>query len=178
MDVIFAGKNHVEITPALREYVNERLRKVEKHFDHLRSAEVFQSRQRNWQIIEVTLHADGLIIRAKQRAKDVYASIDAVIDKLDRQITHYKERLIDRSRTAGNKRRTAETALAPEREVQPARIVKTKRFAVKPMTPEEAAMQMDLLGHNFFVFTNAETEQLNVLYRREDENYGLIEPAF
>jgi len=178
MEVIFAGKNHVEVTPALREYVNERLRKVEKHFDHVRSAEVFQSKQRNWQIIEVTLHADGLIIRAKQRAKDVFASIDAVVDKLDRQIKHYKERLIDRSRTPGNKRRAAETALTPERETPPAKIVKTKRFPVKPMTPEEAALQMELLGHDFFVFTNSETEQLNVLYKRLDEDYGLIEPAF
>ena len=177
MEVIFSGKN-VEVTEALRSHLTEQLRKLEKYFNHLQTAEAVQSKQRNWHILEVTLHADGLIIRATERSSDMYASIDAVVEKLERQIRDYKERLIHRARAPATKRLPAAETTDTERAGERPRIVKTKRFAIKPMSPEEAALQMDLLGHDFFVFSNAETQQVNVLYRRHDNDYGLIEPAF
>jgi len=186
LQINFAGKN-VEITESLKAHAEKRLRKLLKHFGRISTIELVHSRQRNWHSIEVTVHADGIVLRAQERSNDAQGALDQVADKLQRQLDRYREKLIHRSRQQAEVPPAAAGAeSASEQEAEPAaatsplgpQIVRMKRFAVKPMVPEEAAMQMDLLGHDFFVFANADTEQVNVLYRRRDSNYGLIEPQF
>ena len=132
---------------------------------------------KNRNIFEVTILSKGLFIRAEETTNDMYASIDAVIDKLERQIRKNKTKL---------GRRIHQEAFVPDNfqideqieEENSFKIMKSKRFAIKPMDVEEAILQMNLLGHNFFVFSNSETEEVNVVYKRKDGNYGLIEPEF
>ena len=185
MQVIVNGKN-LEVSEAMRERVTQRMQKLERHFHFLQDAHVTLSSQRNWQIAEVTLPVAGHLLRAEERSNDMYASLDSVIDKLERQLRRHKGRLSRRGRGPSESEEVsvseedlAEEEMAEtsaERESLP-QVVRTKRFAMKPMSVEEGALQMELLGHDFFVFTNAETESINVLYRRKDGNLGLIEPA-
>jgi len=183
LQINFAGKN-VEISEGLKAYADKRLRRLLKHFGRINTIEFVHSRQRNWHSIEVTVHADGIVLRAQERSNDAQGAMDQVADKLQRQLDRYRQKLIDRSRQQAGIPAAAVAAEASEEEAEQAaatsplgpQIVRMKRFAVKPMAPEEAAMQMDLLGHDFFVFANADTEQVNVLYRRKDGHYGLIEP--
>jgi putative sigma-54 modulation protein len=129
--------------------------------------------------VEVTIPIDGMILRGEESTGDIYTSIDLVVEKLEKQIEKFKGRYNKRFNKQFNKNVSETYALDEENEQETVPdIVKTKRFAMKPMTTEEAILQIDLLGHNFFVFSNAETEQVNVLYRRKDGNYGLIEPEF
>ncbi|MHB9026301.1 MAG: ribosome hibernation-promoting factor, HPF/YfiA family [Armatimonadota bacterium] len=180
MQIIFSGK-HVEVTPALREYAESKLAKLTRFFDHLQDIHVTESILRNQHIVEVTLHADGRVIRAEERSPDMYTSIDLVLDKLERQLVRYKGRFITRTRESLEGVKPTElTAPRTEPEEEPVEqpaIVRTKRFAVKPMDPEDAAVEMELVGHDFFVFRNARSDQVNVLYRRRDGDYGLIEPV-
>jgi putative sigma-54 modulation protein len=127
------------------------------------------STQRGKYVVEVTLPLNGMILRAEESAQDAFASVDLVVEKLERQLDKYKTRLLKRDK---QEPRLSEH----EEEPETGRIVKVKRFAMKPMMPEEAAMQMELLGHDFFVFSNGETGLVNVIYRRKDGNFGLIEP--
>lgn len=186
MQVIFSGKN-VELTPALREYAESKLLKLARFYDHIQEAKVTETIFRNQHVVEVTLIANGTIIRAEERSADMYSSLDLVIDKLERQLSRYKDRFVSRTRDAlegmkPNAMTAAEITGRPgpgeveEEMLQPA-IVRTKRFAVKPMDPEEAAMEMELIGHDFYVFRNAESNVVNVIYKRRDGNYGLIEPT-
>lgn len=184
MQVIFSGK-HIEMTPALREYAEGKLLKLTRFFGHVQEAKVTESILRGQHIVEVTLRADGTLIRAEERSADMYSSIDLVIDKLERQLTRYKSRFTTRTRESLEGHKPAEavanrteflTTGEDENEDLP-RIVRTKRFAVKPMDPEEAALEMELIGHDFYVFHNAENNQVGVIYRRRDGNYGLIEPS-
>jgi putative sigma-54 modulation protein len=183
LQINFAGKN-VEISEGFKAYADKRLRRLLKHFGRINTIELVHSRQRNWHSIEVTVRADGIVLRAQERSNDAQGAMDQVADKLQRQLDRYRQKLIDRSRQQAEIPAAAGAAPASEEEAEPAaassplgpQIVRMKRFAVKPMAPEEAAMQMDLLGHDFFVFANADTEQVNVLYRRKDGHYGLIEP--
>jgi len=161
------GKN-IEVTDALRSYVEKRLKKLEKYLSNYGDAQVTLTVERDSHRIEVTIPINGMILRGEESTGDMYASVDQVVEKLEKQVERFKGRLNRRLRAAGN----AEEAAAEE----PLRVVRTKRFAIKPMEVEEAIMQMNLLGHNFFVFANAETEQVNVVYKRKDGNYGLIEP--
>ncbi|HEY3418047.1 MAG TPA: ribosome-associated translation inhibitor RaiA [Armatimonadota bacterium] len=177
MQIIFSGK-HVEVTPALREYAETKLAKLTRFFDHLQDVHVTESILRNQHIVEVTLHADGRVIRAEDRSPDMYSSIDLVIDKLERQLVRYKGRFITKTRESLDGAKPTEISATPEEQPeQLPGIVRTKRFAVKPMDPEEAAMEMELIGHDFFVFRNSESDQVNVIYRRRDGDYGLIEPV-
>ncbi|HON86886.1 MAG TPA: ribosome-associated translation inhibitor RaiA, partial [Bacillota bacterium] len=130
---------------------------------------VMFSTQRGKYVVEVTLPLNGMILRAEESAQDAFASVDLVVEKLERQLDKYKTRLLKRDK---QEPRLSEH----EEEPETGRIVKVKRFAMKPMMPEEAAMQMELLGHDFFVFSNGETGLVNVIYRRKDGNFGLIEP--
>jgi len=182
MQIVFTGK-HVEITPAFREYAESKLSKLDRFFDHVQEIHVIESILRNQHVVEVTLKADGTLIRAEERSPDMYSSIDLVTDKLERQLSRYKDRFITRTRESlqglkpGEVGTTAAAPLpaaAPTNE-QPA-IMRTKRFAIKPMDPEEAALEMELIGHDFYVFRNSASEEVNVIYRRRDGNYGLIEP--
>ncbi|MDR7420244.1 MAG: ribosome-associated translation inhibitor RaiA [Armatimonadota bacterium] len=181
------GKN-LAVTEALRTYVTEKLSKLPRYFDQVQDAQVVLSvaRDRNRgraQTVEVTVWCDGLVLRAEEHSEDMYASIDLATEKLERQIAKYRSRMIEKRRQDESRKRqrreeSAEIALRAGPDVDEAApaIVRTKRFAMKPMTTEEAAVQLELLGHEFFVFRQAATQEINVLYRRRDGNYGLIEP--
>jgi putative sigma-54 modulation protein len=179
MKIIFKGK-HIEVTDAMRNYIEKRLSKIERHFDHILEVIVTLSVEKNRQIVEATLQARRALIRAEEETNDMYTSIDKVADKLERQIQKYKEKYFQKPHPGTEKKGLANQGLDAEDSESDkiAKIVKTKRFAIKPMSVEEAAMQMDLLGHNFFVFANDNTNKVNVLYKRKDGNFGLIEPEF
>ncbi|NMP20993.1 ribosome hibernation-promoting factor, HPF/YfiA family [Sulfobacillus harzensis] len=168
MDVIVRGKN-VEVTEALKDHVTRKLSKMEKFFDHHRSitAHAMLSVEKESQIIEVTIPMDGLLLRGEEETPDMYASVDRVVDKLERQLTKYKARTKPRHSTG---------AREGDGDRVDTELVRRKTFPRKPMTVDEALMQMDLLGHDFFAFTNAETDTINVVYRRQDGHYGLLEP--
>ena len=180
MQIIFTGK-HMEVSSASKDYAEQKLQKLSRFFDHVQEIHLTESILRNQHIIEVTLKADGTLIRAEERSPDMYTSIDLVVDKLERQLSRYKARFITRTRESlgGLKPSELPPAAPPPAEATPSAeysIARTKRFAIKPMDPEEAAMEMELIGHDFYVFRNAESDEVNVIYRRRDGNYGLIEP--
>ena len=174
------GKN-IEVTDALREYATKRLSKLERYIDDVKVAQVTLSVEGEDHKVEVTIPLNGVILRGEETNEDMYTAIDMVEEKLEKQIDTYQTRLYRSYRGAGHKQAVQEEAkrqLAQEEAPEKFKIVRTKRFALKPMDEEEAIMQMNLLGHNFFVFHNAETEEVNVVYKRKDGNYGLIEPDF
>lgn len=174
MRLTVRGKN-LEVTDALRDYVAKRLGKLEKFFE-LDEVLVTLLVERENHVVEVTIPFNGMILRGEEETGDMYSSIDLVVDKLEKQIEKYKTRLLSRRYKTQAPREAQPVDREKEvREDEP-KIVRTKRFAIKPMPVDEAVMQMNLLGHSFFVFTNAETEDVNVVYRRKDGNYGLIEP--
>lgn len=193
MKIIIKG-NNIKINESLKKYINEKIGRLSKYYDRLQSAEVELLRQDNRsaeesQRVEVTLIADGAIFRCEEMSISMYASIDIVSEKLERQLRRYKQKLISKGRKTARKDDTidyeetsidedaAEIAVQGDDSIDP-QIVKVKRFAVKPMTPHEASLQMEMLNHNFFVFLNDNTEQVNVIYKRGDGDYGLIEPDF
>ncbi len=182
--MIVNGKN-IDVSDTMRERVIQRMRKLERRFHFLHDAHVSLSTQRNWQIAEVTLQAAGHLLRAEERSNDIYASLDSVVDKLDRQLRRHKGRFSRKGRGTNEEEESAvieppASEAEPEEPIEEAslpRVVRTKKFVMKPMSIEEAVLQMELLGHDFFMFTNAETENINVLYRRKDGDLGLIEPG-
>lgn len=172
------GKN-LELTDALKDYTTKRLSKLEKYIDDLKEAQVALSVGSEGHKVEVTIPLNGVILRGEETSEDMYSSIDLVVEKLEKQIEKYKTRLYRSNRGAGLKKAWLEEAKRElEADVDTFKVVRTKRFALKPMDEEEAIMQMNLLGHAFFVFFNSRTEEVNVVYRRKDGNYGLIEPNF
>lgn len=182
MDLIVKGRN-ITVTPALRDYAKEKILKLTRFFEPMVKMEIEMIVQKNPSIqmnqtAEVTIFTKKAVIRAKESSTDMYSALDQVADKLERQIKRYKGKLYT-SNNKHNKKPAEAAAKASKKEAKkgPA-IVKTKQFAIKPMTPEEASLQMELLGHDFYVFTNSETEEINVIYRRRDNNYGLIEPQY
>ncbi len=176
MRTIVSGKNF-DITDPLRDRVYKRLSKFEKYFGPDTEAHATLSVEKNRHIIEVTIPFNGVILRGEEATGDMYTSIDNVVDKLERQMRRQKTKL-ERRNKDGNIRFENWTPPVEEYEDEEVKIVRTKRFAMKPMPTEEAVLQMELLGHNFFVYSNAETEEVNVVYKRKDGNYGLIEPEF
>lgn len=174
MNIIVRGKN-IQVTPALREYVEKRIGKIEKYFEDIPEAQVTMTVEKDRHRVEVTIPLNGIILRGEEETGDMYASIDLVIDKLEKQVSKHKTKLAKKLR---NQSLRELAAIPKEDEEEEPRVVRTKRFAIKPMPVEEAIMQMNLIGHNFFVFSNAETEEVNVVYKRKDGNYGLIEPEF
>jgi putative sigma-54 modulation protein len=170
------GKN-VELSPALRDYAQKKLGKLEKHLNDSARVELELAAERNpsieaSQIAEATVWTKGPVLRARESSPDMKASIDMLVDKLERQANRLREK-----RRRGPSRNSGEVVdLRPPADRDEPLIVKTKQFAVKPMSPEEAVLQLELIGHDFFVFQNAETDDVNVLYRRRDGRYGLIEP--
>jgi putative sigma-54 modulation protein len=182
MRVTVKGRN-VQVTDAAKAYAEKKLQKLDKYFHNIKDATVTQSTLRNWHIVEVLVAGDGIYLRGEERSGDMYASIDAVVEKLEKQLERFKGKLLahprpdeDLAAVGAGTEQGADELLEDEADEEMPGIVKTKRFSIKPMGAEEAAMQMELLNHDFFVFLNAETEQVNVLYRRKDGNYGLIEP--
>lgn len=177
MRIEVTGKN-LDVTPALRDYSEKKVRKLVKFFrgGEVRT-EVLLSVQRDTHIAEITLHLNGLLLRAESRTFDMYASVDEAVDRIEQQVRKYKTRIQRRLQDSPRKGYTPDLHVADgEKESAEPVLVRTKRFAMKPMDADEAIMQMELLGHDFFVFTNSQTELINVVYRRRDGNYGLIEP--
>jgi ribosomal subunit interface protein len=174
------GEN-IEVTPALREYVEKKIGKLERYFDYTEDVhvhvnlKVYNDKQGK---IEVTIPMPHLLLRAEERHDDMYAAIDLVADKLERQIRKHKTKVNRKLRDRDKEVKqvvAAHNHAAVENEEEEFEIVRTKHFSLKPMNSEEAILQMNLLGHNFFIFTNAETNRTNIVYRRKDGKYGLIE---
>lgn len=176
MRFTISGKN-IEITEGLRSAVTDKLGKLEKYFTPDTEVIVTMSVEKERQKIEVTIPVKGNIIRSEQVSSDMYVSIDLVEEVIERQLRKYKTRLIAKQQDGGNFRREFIEKEEPE-EPEEVKIIRTKHFGIKPMYPEDACVQMELLGHNFFVFCNAETEEVNVVYKRKGNTYGLIEPEF
>lgn len=174
------GKN-IELTDALKDYTTKRLSKLEKYIDDVKEAQVALSIERGMHKVEVTIQLNGLILRGEEATEDMYTSIDMVEEKLEKQIEKYKTRLYKSNRGSGLKKALADEIkkdIEKNNNIEKFNVVRTKKFALKPMDEEEAIMQMNLLGHSFFVFFNAESDEVNVVYKRKDGNYGLIEPDF
>ncbi len=179
------GKN-LDVTDALNSYIEKKLQKLEKYFHDIKAADVILSVYRGMHVVQVTLEGDGILLRGEERrGTDMYGSIDQVVEKLETRVKKFKGKRSGKTMTEGPREKeaikdqTMTQAFGPEEteaEEMPV-VVRTKRFEMEPMTPEEAAQQMELLHHDFFVFRNSETEDVNVVYKREDGNYGLIEPA-
>ena len=170
---IVTSARHLELTPALKNYAEEKVAKFDRYLSNISEAKVTLILEKNVHKAEILLNVNGILIWAESSTGDVYSAIDEVIDKLDMQVKKYKGKL--NSHRKGESGKTAIGAPSPADEG--GRIIKTKRFGIKPMTPEEASMQMELLDKNFFIFTDASTGQINVIYKRNDGNYGLIEPT-
>lgn len=176
MRFTISGKN-IDITEGLRNTVTEKLGKLEKYFTPDTEVIVTMSVEKERQKIEVTIPVKGNIIRSEQVSSDMYVSIDLVEEVIERQLRKYKTKLIAKHQEGTNFRREFIEKEEPE-ELEEVQIIRTKHFGIKPMYPEDACIQMELLGHNFFVFCNAETEEVNVVYKRKGNTYGLIEPEF
>ena len=160
----------------MRQYVEKKLSKLERYFENIDEAIATLSVEKERHIVEVTVPLNGgMLLRGEEETNDMYASVDLVMEKLERQIEKYKTKIARKMKDGKLLDLAAGQEKAAEEEP---RLVRTKRFAMKPMPVEEAILQMNLLGHDFFVFSNAETEEVNVVYRRRDGNYGLIEPIF
>jgi putative sigma-54 modulation protein len=171
------GKN-VDVTDSLKDYALQKLGKLEKHLNDQARLELELQVEKNPsisenQVAEATIWTKGPVLRARESSSDMKASIDLLVEKLERQARRYRDKR--RRGPHGNHDHAPEGIPVVPSEETPV-IVKTKQFAIKPMTPEEAVLQLELIGHDFFVFQNAETNDVNVIYRRRDGNYGLIEP--
>ena len=173
MKISIFGKN-IEVSDYLENIVHKKIRKLDKFFSDETEAMVTLSVEHNRHIAEVTIPYDGGVIRAEEVTGDMYASIDNVIDKIEKQVHKFRKR-IEKDHRSGIFS-TEELDYEEEEEEGP-RIVRVKHFDIKPMSEEEAMLQIELLGHSFYVFENAETGSINVLYKRNDGNYGLIEPT-
>lgn len=176
MELTVRGKN-LEITDALHSYVEKHTGKIQRYFDKPIKINVLLRISNLTKTCEVTVFVDGVILRGVEKSDDMYKSIDLVFDKVERQIHKYKTRLAKWFK----EKHTFSPAFIQEKEPAPAaqdsefEIVKTKHFNISPMSPEEAILQMNLLGHNFFMFFNSDTDAMAVVYRRDDGKYGLID---
>jgi putative sigma-54 modulation protein len=176
------GKN-LEVSDSLHRYAEEKLGKLERHLGDATRLELELAVEKNpsisdKQVAEATIWTKGPILRARESSDDMRASIDLLAEKLERQVKRYKEKRQRKqvARHGPHHQHDEEVRPVVPEEDEPV-IVKTKQFAVKPMTPEEAVLQLELIGHDFFVFRNVESSDVNVVYRRRDGNYGLIEPS-
>lgn len=177
MKLQITGKN-MDLSPAVRRYIERKLGKLSRHLPNIieSKVEVCEEKTKSPQqrfVVQVTLDSSGTLLHGEERGEDLFTAIDKVAAIMNRQIEHYKGKLYEKGRGSS----FARSEFSEEVETQPPRmVVKVKRFAVKPMSVAEATDQMELLGHDFFLFFNADTGELNLLYRRKDGNYGLIEP--
>jgi putative sigma-54 modulation protein len=177
MDLKISGKN-IELPPTVRSYVERKLGKLNRHLPNIMETkvEITEEKTKSPQhryVVQVTINSSGTLLRGEERGKDLFKAIDKVKVVLNRQIERYKGKLYDKGRGASPR-----TEFAAELEsVQPTgRVTKVKRFDIKLMTTTEAINQMELLGHDFYLFRNSDTEDINLVYRRKDGNYGLIKP--
>ena len=176
MRFIISGKN-IEVTEGIRSAIEHKLSKLDKYFSE--DAEIFVtlSVERNRQKIEVTIPMKGQVVRAEQDSTDMYVSIDLVVDIIERQIRRYKTKLMNK-KLSGTEFKKEFFEVDDDTQDEEIKIVRSKKFAIKPMDVEEACVQMELIGHTFFVFRNADTFEVNVVYKRKDGTFGLIEPEF
>ncbi len=174
MKMIVSGKNF-EVTEALRNYAQNKIGKLDRHFDHEAEAKVKMFVEHGKHIVEATVYVDSMIIRAVEKNDDMYAAVDLVLEKLERQITKYKTKLYAKIKHKNLQTSVDFEEIEEEPEVKRPKLVKVKKFNFKPMNVEEAILQMELLGHNFFVFKEEETMETCVVYKRNDGQYGLIE---
>ncbi|MCR4675288.1 MAG: ribosome-associated translation inhibitor RaiA [Lachnospiraceae bacterium] len=176
MKIKITGRN-IELTEGLKAAVEEKLSKLDKYFNEDTQANVTLSVEKERQKIEVTIPVKGNIIRSEQVSNDMYVSIDLVEEVIERQMKKYRNKLVSRQQEPGEF--FAEEFISKaEDEEEEISIIRSKKFGMKPMYPEDACVQMELLGHSFFVFRNAETDEVNVVYKRRGNTYGLIEPEF
>lgn len=175
MRYIISGKN-IDVTDGLKSFIYEKIGKLERYFTPETEVHVTLSVEKERQKIEITIPVKGNIIRAEQVSNDMYASIDLVEEIIERQLKKYKNKLIDQKQSGGNFNQAYMEEEYTEDET--VNITRVKKFAMKPMDAEEACVQMELLGHNFYVFRNADTDEVNVVYKRKGNTYGLIEPEF
>lgn len=177
MKVTVITKN-IELTPALKESVEKKISKLSRYFESGVEAKATLSVQKNRQIVEVTIPFNGVVLRGEESTDDMYKSIDLIEDKLERQIRKQKTKL-SRKNSGGSLRFPSfNSDIVKDDHEDEAKIVKTKRFNVKPMSADEAILQMELLGHSFFVYEDSDTSKVNVMYKRKDGDYGLIEPEY
>ena len=177
MKFIIIGKN-IDVTPGLREAVESKLGKLGRYFTPNTEIHVTLSVQKGHQKIEVTIPVKGGLVRSEQESSDMYVSIDLVEEVIESQLRKFKNKLVARQQHGGNYNQELVDAQDNIRDDGEIKIVRTKKFGFKPMYPEDACVQMELLGHNFYVFSNAETDEVNVVYKRKNGTYGLIEPEF
>ena len=191
MKIVIEGKN-IELTKALKDYVNEKLTRLQNHYEQLikyhevrvKLSVLKNPRITNNNITEVTIFLDGRIVRSEQASEDMYASIDLVVDKLDRQIQKYKSKVYRSYQHKERPQPSPELSglLLPiesttnSKNYPDGKIIKSKKFHIHSMTPEEACDQLELISHDFYVFVNSKTNEVNIIYKRKDKDYGLIEP--
>lgn len=175
MQYIISGKN-IDVTDGLRSAIQEKIGKLERYFTKDTEIHVTLSVEKDRQKIEITIPVKGNIIRAEQVSNDMYVSIDLVEEIIERQLRKYKNKLVEQKQSVGafNKAFVEDESY----EDDAIEIIRTKKFAIKPMDAEEACMQMELLGHNFYVFRNVDTNEVNVVYKRKGNTFGLIEPEY
>lgn len=185
--MVVKGKN-VEIADSLRDYVEKKLNRLDRLNDKITSMQVELSTEptkaaQDRQVVQVTVQINGTILRAEEASSDMFAAVDAVVDKLERRMERYKEKLYHKTDIRKNRRAAARTlaasTAAPPLQMadeESGQIVRTKRFQIKPMAASEAVEQMELLGHDFYIFYNEELSGVNVVYKRRDGTYGLLVP--
>ena len=173
MKFIIIGRN-IDVTEGLKSAVQEKLGKLERYFTPETEIHVTLSVEKDRQKIEVTIPVKGNIIRSEQVSSDMYVSIDLVEEVIERQLRKYKTKIVNQQQAGGNfQKEFVEDEFLEDEEVK---IIRTKKFGIKPMYPEDACVQMELLGHNFFAFVNAETDDISVVYNRKGGTYGIMEP--
>jgi putative sigma-54 modulation protein len=180
MQLIVQGR-HIQVTDHLRDYVEKKTDRLDRFLSTITEARMELATEKtrsaeDSQVAQLTVRSKGMILRAEERSGDIFTSIDMVMDKMKRQIDRYKRKRRNRSRAAPVELLSEPIIEEEEEEESEGHVVRTKRFRITPMDPDEAIEQMELLGHNFFVFYNANDGQVNVVYRRRDSNYGLIQP--
>lgn len=175
MQYIISGRN-IDVTEGLKSAIHEKIGKLERYFTPDTEVHVTLSVEKERQKIEITIPMKGNIVRAEQTSDDMYVSIDLVEEIIERQLRKYKNKIVDRQQAAASLSKAfVEEEIEDDEEIK---IIRSKRFAMKPMDPEEACVQMELLGHDFYVFRNAISDEVNVVYKRKDHTFGLIEPEF
>ncbi len=175
MQYIISGKN-IEVTDGLKAAIEDKIGKLERYFTPETEVHVTLSVEKERQKIEITIPMKGNTVRAEQVSNDMYVSIDLVEEIIERQLRKYKNKIVEKQQAAvGLSKAFIDEDIEDDDSIE---IIRTKRFAVKPMDPEEACLQMELLGHNFFVFRNVQTDEVNVVYKRKGNTFGLIEPEF
>lgn len=177
MKIKIFGKN-IEVTEGIKSAVEDKLAKLDKYFESETTVDVTLSVNKDDQKVEVTIPVKGHMIRAEEISSDMYVSIDMARETIERQLVKHKNKLVDKKRSSREMFTTDYIDADYEEDEAEIKIVRSKRFGIKPMDAEEACFQMEMLGHNFFVFLNADTDEVNVVYKRKGNTYGLIEPEF